>query len=136
VTSVQARPIAERDAKRNLLEHIQSSMLSFKAKGALSDQLASAKVMRSRKGIDALYTDLSAAGLPMLDVVGPIFEVSGYQMGEHSLQCMVSISPTDPDSYSVVIKGPTGATRALQSAPEGCRRLLLFDRDTVINPKR
>jgi len=90
--------------------------------------------MRVEQAVKNLYADLRAAGVPLPEIVGPIFEVSGYQIGIYSLTCVASLSPTDPDKYDVVIKGPKGMARAYHSAPDGCRRLFLYDRDAVINP--
>ncbi len=136
VTPSRARPMTARHARLHLLEYVQSNMRSFGVKGALSDQLASYSVMRVDKAIDNLYADLRAAGVPLPDIVGPVFEVDGYEIGVYSLTCVVSLSLDDPDKYDVVIKGPKGLARAFRSAPEGCRRLFLYDRDAVVNPHR
>ncbi|OFX03479.1 MAG: hypothetical protein A3D94_11315 [Alphaproteobacteria bacterium RIFCSPHIGHO2_12_FULL_66_14] len=135
VTSLQARPMTARQARRRLLEYIQSNMLSFSVRGALADQLASYSVMRVERAVENLYADLRAAGVPLPEIVGPVFEVGGYQIGIYSLTCVVSLSPDDPDKYDVVIQGPKGMARAYRSAPEGCRRLFLYDQDAVINPR-
>jgi hypothetical protein len=136
VTSARARPMTARQVKLNLLEYIQSNMHSFRVKGALADQLASHSVMRVDSGIDNLYADLRAAGLPLPEIVGPVFEVSGYQIGVYNMQCVVSISLENPDKYDVAIKGPKGIARAFRSTPQGCGRLFLYDQEAVINPLR
>jgi hypothetical protein len=136
VTSSQARPMTARQVKRNLLEYIQSNMLSFRVKGPLVDQLASYSVMRVDSAIDNLYADLRAAGLPLPEIVGPVFEVGGYQVGIYDMQCVVSLSLEDPDKYDVAIKGPKGIVRAFRSAPAACGRLFLYDQEALINPRR
>jgi hypothetical protein len=111
-------------------------MQSFRVKGALAEQLASYSVMRVSSAIDNLYADLRAAGLPLPEIVGPVFEVSGYQIGVYSMQCVVSLSLEDPDKYDVAIKGPKGLARAFRSTPQNCGRLFLYDQEAVINPHR
>lgn len=135
VTSLQTSSMTGRQARLHLLEYIQSNMQSFNVRGALADQLASYPVMRVERGVENLYADLRAAGVPLPEIVGPVFEVSGYQIGIYSLACVVSLSPNDPDRYDVAIKGPKGMARAYHSAPDGCRRLFLYDREAVINPR-
>ena len=136
VTSLQASSMSARQARLNLLEHIQSNMQSFNVKGALADQLASYSVMRVERAVENLYADLRAASVPLPEIVGPVFEVEGYRIGVYSLKCVVSLSPDNPDKFDVVVKGPKGMVRAYHSAPDGCRRLYLYDRETAINPRR
>jgi len=135
VTSLQTRSMTAKQARLNLLEYIQSNMQSFNVRGALADQLASYSVMRVDRGVENLYADLRAAGVPLPEIVGPVFEVEGYRIGVYSLKCVVSLSPDNPDKYDAVIKGPKGMARAYHSAPDGCRRLFLYDRETAINPR-
>ncbi len=135
VTSAQATPMTAQQARLRLLEYVQSNMQSFNVRGALADQLASYSVMRVERAIEDLYADLRAAGVPLPEIVGPVFEVGGYQIGIYNLKCVVSLSLDDPDKYDVVIEGPKGMARAYRATPEGCRRLFLYDQDAVINPR-
>ncbi len=122
-------------ARRHLLEHVQSSMLSFRARGALSDQLASHSVMRNPKAIENLYADLRAAAVPLPEIVGPVFEVDDNDIeGLDGLSCVVSLAPDNPRRYDVAVKSSRGLARAPKSAPEECRGLFRHDRDAVINP--
>lgn len=85
-----------RQAKRHMLESIQRNMASLKVNDARSSQLASCAVMRDERSIDNLYADLRAAGVRLPEIVGPVFEVSGYRSGGQDTQCFVSLSADAP----------------------------------------
>jgi hypothetical protein len=131
----QVRALTPRHAKRYMLENIQQNMSSLRVNGALSDQLASYPVMRDERAIDRLYADLRAAGVRLPEIVGPVFEVSGYRSGGGEAQCFVSLSLDDPDKYAVAIRRPTKWSHPNWSAPRDCRGLYLHDREAVINPR-
>ncbi|TAJ39892.1 MAG: hypothetical protein EPO55_10920 [Reyranella sp.] len=131
----QVRALTPRQAKRYMLENIQQNMSSLKVNGALSDQFASYPVMRDERAIDRLYADLRAAGVRLPEIVGPVFEVSGYRSGGEDMQCFVSLSPDDPNKYAVAIRRPTKWSHPNWSAPKDCRGLYLHDREAVINPR-
>jgi hypothetical protein len=71
-------------------------MSALKVNGALFEQFASYSVMRVERSIDRLYADLRAAGVRLPEIVGPVFEVSGYQVGGQDAQCFVSPRRTIP----------------------------------------
>jgi hypothetical protein len=131
----QVRALTPRQAKRYMLENIQQNMSSLKVNGALSDQLASYPVMRDERAIDRLYADLRAAGVRLPEIVGPVFEVSGYRSGSGEAQCFVSLSLDDPNKYAVAIRRPTKWSHPNWSAPKDCRGLYLHDREAMINPR-
>ena len=131
----QVRAMTARQAKRYMLENIQQNMSSLKVSGALSDQLASYPVMRNDRAIDKLYADLRAAGVRLPEIVGPVFEVSGYRSGSGEAQCFVSLSLEDPNRYAVAIRRPTKWSHPNWAAPRDCRALYLHDRTAVINPR-
>lgn len=133
-TPSQIITITQSEAKRHLLDKLQQSMLSFKMKGVLSDQLANESVIRNDQAVDDLYADLLVAGVALPEITGPVFEVGGYQKGTSKMQCFVSLSINSPDRYDVVIGGANGMVRANRSAPKDCRRLFLHSKDAVINP--
>ena len=134
-TLSQVRAMTPRQAKRHMLENIQQNMASLKVNGALSSQLASYAVMRDERSIDNLYADLRAAGVRLPEIVGPVFEVSGYRGSGHEMQCFASLSADDPNRYSVAIRRPTKWSHPDRSAPRDCRGLYLHDREAVINPR-
>jgi hypothetical protein len=129
----QVRRFAPGQVKRYILENIQENMSALKANGALFDQLATYSVMRVERSIDRLYADLRAAGVRLPEIVGPVFEVSGYQLGSQEAQCFVSLSPDDPNRYTVAIRRPTKWSHPNWTAPRDCRNLYLHDKDAVIN---
>ena len=118
-----------------LLERVQANMQSSKTKGRLAAQLASGAVMRNKEEIDRLYEDLRAAGVSLPDIVGPTYEVGRTRDGAYEILCYVSLSPDEPDNFDVVVQGPKGFAEPPKTPPENARRLFLFDRDTVVNPK-
>ena len=126
-------PVAQ--AKRHLLERVQANMQSSKAKGRLAAQLSSGAVMRVKEEIDRLYEDLRAAGVSLPDIVGPTFEIGRTRDGAYEVLCYVSLSADEPDTFDVVIQGPKGFAEPPKTPPENARRLFLYDRDTVVNPK-
>lgn len=129
------REMTATQAKRYMLENVQRNMLLLNVKGALSVQLASYPVMRDERAIDNLYADLQAAGVRLPTIVGPVFEVSGYRIGDSEAQCFVSMSRNDPDRYEVAIRRPAKWAHPERSAPRNCRGLYLHDSAAVINPK-
>ena len=128
-------PISPQQAKQYLLQRVQESMHSAKARGRLADQLASWSVMRVKEEIDKLYEDLRAAGLALPEIVGPTFEIGIDQKGNYRTACYVSLSPSDPDTYEVVVQGARGLTEPPKTPPDNARRLFLFDRSDNVNPR-
>lgn len=129
-----ALPLAQ--VKLRLLERVQESMQSSKAKGRLAAQLANGAVMRVKDEIDRLYDDLRAAGVALPDIVGPTFEVGSKASGAYQAVCYVSLSADDPDNYDVAVQGLRGIVEPTRQPPDNSRRLFLFDREDVINPHR
>ena len=79
--AIEVRPIPQEQARLYLLERLQASMQSSrsKARGRLAAAHLGA-VMRVQAEIDRLYDDLRAAGVALPDIVGPIFEVTGFAL--------------------------------------------------------
>ncbi|HQT15735.1 hypothetical protein [Reyranella sp.] len=111
-------------------------MSSLKVKGALFEQLASYSVMRVEKSIDRLYADLRAAGVRLPEIMGPVFEVSGYRFGGEQMQCFVSLAPEDPHRFAVAIRRPTKWSHPNWGPPRECRGLYRHARESEINPGR
>jgi hypothetical protein len=133
---LEATAIKPAQAKLYLLERVQENMKSSKAKGRLADQLSSGAVMRVKEEIDRLYDDLRAAGVALPDIVGPTFDIGRRRDGGYETVCYVSLSSDNPDNYDVVTQGPRGLSDPLRPPPENSRRLFLFNRDDVVNPRR
>lgn len=104
-------------------------MSSLKVKGALFEQLASYSVMRVEKSIDRLYADLRAAGVRLPEIMGPVFEVSGYRFGGEQMQCFVSLAPEDPHRFAVAIRRPTKWSHPNWGPPRECRGLYRHARE-------
>ena len=133
--SARITPMTAAQARRYILENVQQNMLLLDVKGALSTQLASYSVMRDERAIENLYADLRAAGVRLPRIVGPVFEIDGYRIGESVTQCFVSLSLDDPDQFQVAVRRPKIWAHPGASAPNGGRRLFLYARDAVINPR-
>jgi len=132
--AIEVRPIPQEQARLYLLERLQASMQSSRsrARGRLAAQLASGAVMRVQAEIDRLYDDLRAAGVALPDIVGPVFEVTGFAS---DTACYVSLSPDDADTFDVAAFGPRGFSEPPHEAPENSRRLFRYDKADVVNPK-
>jgi len=120
-------------AKLYMLQRMQENMQPSKAKGRLIEQLRNA--VRSKDDIDKLYDDLSAAGVALPEIMGPTFEVGTEQNGSYEPACYVSLSLKDPDKFDIVVQGPRGFTGPPHEPPESARRLFLYSRDDMINPR-
>lgn len=135
VSSMIVGPIAGPQVRQYMLERVQDGLNAAKAKGRLADQLATWSVMRTREEVDKLYDDLRAAGVALPEIVGPTFEVAVNQGGRYRAACYVSLSPTDPDRYDVVLQGPRSLADAARLPPANARRLFLYDRRDVANQR-
>lgn len=136
VEASQARQLSEREAKRHLLEHVGANIQSFGLKGPLAKQLGAVAASRDDRQVDMTYEDLRSAGVPLPEIVGPFFEVTGYSTGAYTMQCHVSYSLQNPDRYDVAIQGPYGLSKPFKYAPKQCGRLFLFARDDILNPRK
>ena len=136
VDDSNAHEMTAAEARRHLLRHVQENSASFGLQGALIKQIEGALAGRSERQVEAIYDDLRRLGVALPEIMGPVFEVTGYMAGTYRMQCHVSFSPTDPDRYDLTIQGPTGLTKAFRQAPRQCGRLFLYDRDDVLNPEK
>jgi hypothetical protein len=131
---VQARAMTPTEAKRYLIEHVRKEVAARNPRGPLAVQLAAAVAARDTKLADTAYADLLAAGLALPEIVGPTFEVMGFSAGDLELECVVSLSPDDPDRFDLVLKGAAGLTRPPRQGPQACGRILGFERSDILNP--
>ncbi len=137
VDASKAREMTAMQARRHLLRHVQENSESFGLQGSvLIKEIGTALAARTDRQVEAVYRDLRQLGVALPEIVGPVFEVTGYISGSYTLQCHVSFSLEDPDRYDLAIQGPTGLTKAFRHAPRQCGRLFLFDRDAVLNPEK
>jgi len=131
---VQARALTPTEAKRYLLEHVRKDVAARNYRGPLATQLATAVTSRDSRLVDAAYDDLRAAGIALPEIVGLTFEVAGFSAGELEVECVVSLSPDDPDRFDLVLKGAAGLTRPPRQGPQACSRILGFERGDILNP--
>jgi hypothetical protein len=129
---LQVRPLAAEQAKLHLLGRLQANMQSSKARGRLAAQLASVAGMRNQGEIDRLYDDLRAVGVALPEIVGPTFEVTGLAP---DMVCYASLSVSDADNFDVALSGARGFAEPPRQPPANSRRLFLYDRSDVVNPK-
>ena len=135
VSSMIVGPIASPQVRQYMLERVQDGLNAAKARGRLADQLATWSVMRTREEVDKLYDDLRAAGVALPEILGPTFEVAVNQGGRYRAVCYVSLSPTDPDRYDIVLQGPRSLADATRLPPANARRMFLYDRRDVANQR-
>ena len=133
LSAVVVAQIAPPQVRQYILERVQDGMNAVGARGKLADQLASWSVMRAKDEVEKLYADLRAAGVALPEIVGPTFEVAVNEAGRVRAACYVSLSPSDPDSYEVVLQGTRGLIEASRKPPANARRLFLYDRQAVAN---
>lgn len=132
----QARQLTPREGRRQLLEQVQQNIESFSMKGPLVVQLRAVLATRDDQLLDSVYKDLRGAGIPLPEMFGSFFTVSGYSVGDTSLECHVSFSQDKPDQFDVVLHGPEGGLKPFQSPPPACPGLFLYDKDDMLNPTR
>ncbi|MBY0324233.1 MAG: hypothetical protein K2X72_36310 [Reyranella sp.] len=132
----QARPVTPREGKRQLLEQVQRNIEAFSVKGPLVAQLKAVLATRDDQLVDAVYNDLRSAGIPLPELHGALFLVTGYAAGEFNLACYVSFSRDNPDRFDIVLQGAEGTLKPLQSPPPACPGVFLYDKDDMLNPRR
>lgn len=133
---LQARAVSARDLRRRLLEHVRDTAEAAATKSPLASQLAAVLAQRDEALVESVYVGLRSAGVPLPEVMGANFEVSGYALGGTPLQCNVSISRDNPAKFDVALVVPDGLMKPFQMPPPACPALFLFDGEEVLNPRR
>jgi hypothetical protein len=133
-TPLQARQLSPRHARRYLLEHLRTTLAATSPRGSLATQLAAVLAAKDDDLIETFYAELRAAGVPLPDLIGQHFEVTGYRLGAEAVACFASLSLDDADRYDVSLMDRRGFSRLVPPAPPACPRLALYDPDEVINP--
>lgn len=135
-TPAQALPMSMSQARRHLLEHVQQNIESFNVRGPLVAQLGAVIHSRDDRLVESIYNDLRAAGIPLPRLYARSVHVTGLLAGALELDCLVTLDPSEPDNFDVVLDGPSGLLRAFQPPPAACPRLFRYDRSEMINPRR
>jgi len=130
----QARPLTAREARLILMQHVVRNMTGSGPRGRLADQLDAVIATKRDDLLSELYGNLKAAGLPLPQLGGTVYQVEGYSADQ--MTCVVSFSVSEPDRYDLVVQGPKGLAPPSHTAPSRCRWLFRFDADDLINPKR
>jgi hypothetical protein len=86
--------------------------------------------------VESVYAGLRSAGLPLPEVQGTNFEVTGFSLGGMPLECHVSVSRDNPAKFDVALMAPDGLMKPFRLPPAACPMLFLFDGEDVINPRR
>jgi hypothetical protein len=136
VSPLQARPLSPREARRRLLERVRDVAEAASAKGPLASQLAAVLASRDDALVESVYVGLRSAGVPLPEILGTSYEVTGYSLGAFPVECHVSFARSDPAKYDVALASPDGLLKPIQTAPAACPALFLFDREETLNPRR
>ena len=121
-------------AQRHLLEHVRANIVGLNLKGPLAAQLSAVVANPDARLIESVYGDLRAAGVSLPAMKGAHFEVA-LGMGELGImQCHVTLSPDEPDSFELVLVTQSGFMRPFRQPPLGCAGLFRYNRDDSINP--
>lgn len=135
-SSLQARALSQREARRHLLERVRDSAEAASAKGPMTTQLAAVLASRDEALVETIYGGLRSAGVPLPEVLGANYEVTGYSLGGVPLECHVSFSRDNPAKFDVALVSTEGLLKPFQTAPAACPALFLFDSDETLNPPR
>jgi hypothetical protein len=129
-----AHALTAAEFRRMLLDHIQRNIEANSTRGPLAPQLSRAS--RDAKTLDAVYSELRSSGVPLPEIIGPAFVVSGIGAGEYELECHLTVAKDDSGRFDLVLSGPMGLARALQMPPRSCPHIFAFDREDMLNPRR
>ena len=132
----QARPMSARELRRHLLEQVRNTSEATAGKGVLTNQLSAVLASRDDALTETVYAGLRSAGVPLPEVMSSNFEVTGYDFGGVPLECHVSFARDTPSKFDIVLATPSGFLKPIQTPPEACPELFLFDSSEVLNPKR
>lgn len=124
------------EARRHLIEHVQANVAAFNMPGPLATQLEALAKSRDQRLVDTVYADLRAAGIPLPELFGRTYVVTGYVSGMLDLHCHVSLSASVPEKLSLVLVAPTSLLKAFHSPPAACPELSRYEPAEVLNPRR
>lgn len=117
------------EARRLLLGQVAHDAAQANVRAGIATRLQ--QVLRGGKGTEAIYDELAAAGLPLPTMRSKAFHFE--LPGPGRMGCLVTLSPSDPAAYGVVLITPGGLALPRIAAPAGCPELFLFGHDEIIN---
>lgn len=135
-SSSQARRLSARETRRHLLERLRDAAEAASTKSPLPSQLTAVLASPDEALVESVYAGLRSAGLPLPEVQGTNFEVTGFSLGGMPLECHVSVSRDNPAKFDVALMAPDGLMKPFRLPPAACPMLFLFDGEDVINPRR
>ncbi len=121
-------------AQRHMLEHVRSNIAGLNLKGPLASQLAAVIASNDNRLVESVYGDLRAAGIVLPEMKGSHFEVLIEVRDGYRLQCHVSLTPNELESFDVVLVTNDGFARPFRRPPPGCPGLFRYNRDDMLNP--
>ena len=131
----RARRTTGRQAQRQLLEHVRNTVAGVDLKGPLAAQLSAVLDSSDQRLIEGVYADLRAAGLPLPSPGSAHVEIPVESRDGAGLQCHVSLSATDLDTFDLVMLTERSIAR-IDRLPAGTlARLLRFAPDEMVNPQ-
>ncbi len=133
---LQARGLSPREARRHLLERVRDTAEAASVKSPLAAQLAAVLASRDEALVESVYVGLRSAGVPLPEVLGSNFEVTGYSLGGVPLECHVSMSRDNPGKFDVALDTPDGMVKPFERPSAACPMPFLFDAEDVLNPRR
>ena len=130
----QAQRLSLPQGQRHLIEHVRNNVAGLNLKGPLASQLAAVLASNDNRLLESVYGDLRAAGIVLPEMKGSHFEIMIETRDGYRLQCHVSLTPNELDSFDLVLITNNGFARPFRMPPAGCPGLFRYDRDEVLNP--
>jgi hypothetical protein len=116
-TPLQARSLSPRESRRQLLERVRDMAQAASIKGLLGSQIGAVLGQRDEALVEAVYGGLRGAGVPLPEIHGANYQVTGYAMGALAVECHVSFERGDLPKYDVVLMSADGLIKPFQTAP-------------------
>jgi hypothetical protein len=116
------------EARRLLIAKIAGDAAQANVRSGIAARLQ--QILRGGRGTEAIYDELSAAGLPLPPMRSRAYnlEVPGI-----AVSCLATLSPSDPADYGVVLLTPLGVAGPRATAPPLCPGLFLYGHEEIIN---
>jgi hypothetical protein len=133
--SGNVRTVTAYDVRVALLRELERQGASSAASSRFADRFRGVIAGREERAITDLYDGLQAAGLPLPDLSGTIYDVTPAPASLR-MSCKVSLPARDLDSYDLAVVGPKGVSAPAHVTPERCRWMMRHGPADMINPAR
>lgn len=124
------------EARRLLLGEVGLGIANANVQKGLGARLNEILKSSTEKTKELVYAELMAAGVHLPILLGRTFLMEDVRMGPRALECMASLSPSDPSQYGIVLISRRGLAEPPRAAPRNCPELFLHAPDSLINPHR